>query len=282
MRAWLLIGLFSLPLIYPDHASAQKHSLIENPKVGECFKIELDTKIKGVLKVTREGKPLEIPVDAQSTHIYFEKTLKDLNGLTCKTARRYEKADSSATIGNDPIRRTLRPERSLIVAQRINDQHLCYSPGGPLTRPELEVTQDHFDTLHLTGLLPNKEVEIGDTWSIRSACVQSFCQFDGLIDQNLKGTFKEVKEGLAILRIVGDASGIEAGAQVKQAIDATVEYDLLKSRIVKLTWNQNDERDQGPVSPIASLKCNITVKREYLSVEPKELNPAAGRRAGRR
>ncbi len=274
MLSWRMLGLLTIPLALTGYARAQTPMLAETAKVGECFKIELTTTIKGDLKIVRDGKASEIPVDGKSEHIYFEKTLKDQKGMIAKSARRYEKAQNIAKIGSENVNRNLRSERTLVVAQCFNDVHLCYSPGGPFTRSEMEVASEHFDTLHLTGLLPGKEIALGDSWELGNAAVQSFCQFDGLIGHTLKGTFKEVNDGSAVLRIVGDSSGIEAGAQVKLSVDATVLFDLLNHRIVKVNWNQSDERDQGPISPMASLKCTIELKREYLSSEPKELNSA--------
>ena len=61
-----------------------------------------------------------------------------------------------------------RADRRLIVAQRTGESLFCYAPAGPLTRADLEVVSEHFETLHLTGVLPGKEVEVGDTWKLDS------------------------------------------------------------------------------------------------------------------
>lgn len=269
-----LATLFTISFLVAP-AMGQKHEIKEFALPGECFRIELTTTVKGALKVTRDGKAEQIPIDASSVHAYLEKTLREKEGQAVRAARRYEKAEGSGKVGSETTARKIRPERSLVVAQRLNERYFCYSPAGPFTRSELEITSEHFDSLPLTGLLPGKEVEVGESWNVPNACAVALCQFDGLIGQTVKGTLKEVKDGQAIVRVVGDALGIEAGANVKQVIDATASFDLLRKRITSVEWSQTDERDQGPVSPASNLKTTISLKRQFLAVEPKELNKAA-------
>jgi len=141
-----------------------------------------------------------------------------------------------------------------------------------LTRQELEAVSEHFDTLCLTGLLPNKEVAVEDSWKISNATAQAVCLFEGLISHDLTGRLKEVKDGHAIIAIEGKANGIELGASVKLEIKATLRYDLLRHRIMGLEWKQKDMRDQGPASPTVEAESTTTLKREWLAEEPKELS----------
>src|SRR5205823_3612180 len=137
---------------------------------------------------------------------------------------------------------------------RIGDSLVCYSPTGPLTQPELEVTSEHFETLHLTGVLPNKEIRIGDSWKLDSEIVQSLCLFDGLVSHELMAKLKEANQSAAIITIDGTAKGIENGALGTLTITAVVRYDVAKKRIVSIEWKQKDVRDQGPTSPAAEVE----------------------------
>ena len=76
-------------------------------------------------------------------------------------------------------------ERRLVVAQRSKEVPLVYCPVGPLFRQELELTSEHFDTLHLVGLLPGKAVSDGETWKLSNPVVQALCNFEGLAEQDL-------------------------------------------------------------------------------------------------
>src|SRR5262249_54347318 len=144
----------------------------------------------------------------------------------------------------------LRPDRSLMIAQRVKDQTLVFCPSGLLTREELEWTE-HFDTLAPTGLLPTKGVSVGDTWKVANLTAQLLCHFEGLAAQDLQCKLESVKDHLVKVSISGKASGIERGATVQLKIDGFYEFDLKLKRLAKLTWKQSDERDAGPVSPAA-------------------------------
>ena len=134
------------------------------------------------------------------------------------------------------------------------------------------MTSEHFETLHLAGVLPGKEVKIGDSWKIDSEVAQSLCLFDGLISHELMAKFKQADSAMAIVTIDGAAKGLDDGAMANLTVAATVWYDRTKKRIVAVNWKQKDVRDQGPTSPAAEIESTTIVKREPLDRQPDELN----------
>jgi hypothetical protein len=140
---------------------------------------------------------------------------------------------------------------------------------------ELEVVSEHFDTLHLTGLLPTKEVAIQESWTIGEATAQALCLFEGLISHDLKAKLTEVKDGNGVIVIAGKAAGIELGASVKLEINAVARFDLLKRRLVSLEWKQKDLRELGPASPASEMESTTVLKRSFLEEEPRELSTAS-------
>src|SRR5262249_19320433 len=135
-----------------------------------------------------------------------------------KAARYYDDARANITVDGSASPRGLRADRRLIVAQRPADALLCYSPQGSLTREETETVSEHFDTLALAGLLPGKEVKVGETWKLGNDAAQSLCLFEGLIANELTGKLTEVKGGEAVFTVEGTAKGIELGAQAKVTV----------------------------------------------------------------
>jgi hypothetical protein len=244
--------------------------LAETPKEGECFRIATETQVAGTLKVTRDGKPVSLKINAKNEHVFAERVLSADKAVARKSARFYQTAAAHATVDGERVERTLAANRRLIVAQRTSDALFCYSPVGPLTRPDLEVVSEHFDTLHLTGILPGKEAGIGETWKIDNLVAQSLCLFDGLISHDLTAKLKEVGP-TAVITIEGTAKGIENGAMATLTISATVRFDTAKKRIVGLEWKQKDSRDQGPITPAAELETTTNLKRELLDRTPAEL-----------
>ncbi len=253
-------------------ARAQTILLAESPREGDCFRITAETTLTGSLKVTRDGKHASVKVTAKNDHQFLERVLVVQKGLVRKTARHYVNAVSRATLDNAKMERTLSADRRFIVAQRTGDSLFTYSPAGPLTQVEREVTSEHFETLHLAALLPGKEVKIGDSWKLDSEITQSLCLFDGLISHSLTATLKQADSAMAIIAINGTAKGLENGAMANLTVAATVWFDRGKKRIVAVNWKQKDVRDQGPVSPAAELESTTIVKREPLEQQPNELN----------
>ena len=264
----LLFGLAATP------AWAEGANLTETPREGDCFRITTVTEVAGVLKTTRDGKPAAVKISAKNEHVFVERVMSADKAVVRKAARFYLTAAASATVDGDRVQRTLPSDRQLIVAQRTGDALFCYSPQGPLTRPDLEVVSEHFETLHLTGLLPGKEVAVGESWKLDSLVAQSLCLFDGLVSHDLTAKLKEVAAGTAVIAIEGTAKGIECGAIANLTVSATVRFDVAKKRIVDVEWKQKDVRDQGPATPGAELETTTTLKREPLDRVPAELADA--------
>lgn len=255
-------------------SEAQTHTLTDPAKPGDCYRYDVSLSLKGDLRVHRDGKLVAIPLTASARHQFVERVLDVDKNLPKKVARYYDIARFRLNMDGNVTDKTLRDDRRLTVAQRHNDQFLCYSPSGPFLRDELEVAGEHFDTMTVTGLLPETDVKIGDTWRLPNHVVQALCQFEGLITNELSGKLDEVKDGFADMTISGKATGIELGALCKLDITAKVRYELLPKRLVGLEWVQKDERDQGPVSPASSITATTVVQRSVVS-QPKELSDAA-------
>jgi hypothetical protein len=275
MAAWRVLGTIALLLAAMPVSWAQTCALRETPKPGECFKIQLDMKLSGEMRIRKDDKTIPLKLEAAAVHEYPERILAVApDGLVQKTARLYETAKATIAVGGDRVEHTLRPERRLFVAQFYKDQALVYSPSGPLTREELDLTADQFDSASVPGVLPGKDVSVGDTWKVPSSVVQALCNFEGLTEHNLTGKLEAVSGDTATFSLTGTAAGIDDGAIAKLKIEATGRFDLKAKRLVALEWKQRDERDQGPVSPVTVVESMITLKRQPIE-QPASLSDVA-------
>ncbi len=275
MAAWRILGAIALALVAARAASAQTYALTETSQAGDCFRIHLEMTLSGEQRVAREGKQVSLKLEAKATHDFPERILNvGSDGLPEKTARLYETANSLITLDRERAEQSLRKNRNLFVAQRHEDRFLVYSPSGPLTREELELTSEHFDTLAVTGLLPGRAVAVGETWKIANSVVQALCNFEGLTAQDLVGKLEEVKDEVARISVTGSATGIDLGALIKVKIQATYRYDLKAKRLVGLEWQEKDERGQGPASPAASVQVTTTLARTAIE-QPASLSDVA-------
>ncbi len=272
LRPW--VGLFAVLTAGPP-ALAQVN-LTDEVKPGDCFRYEITLAVDGQLKVERDGKPEAIPLKARASHAFVERVeAVAARGGVGRAVRHYQAAASEAEVGPDRSKRELSADRRLIVAQRTAEGSQHFSPAGPLDREELELVAEHFDTLCLPALLPGREVKPGYTWPITPEAAQQACLFEGLIKSELTGKLVEVKDGAAVFEVAGTAEGVEAGAPAKLTVSAKGKYDLAAKRLVELTWEQSDDRGQGPASPASEVKATITLKRAALAGEPKELSAEA-------
>ncbi len=254
---------------------AQSAVLTEPIAAGDCFQVQIDMKLTGEMSIVKGNDPLTLKMEAEGSHDLHERVMTLApTGLVEKSARVYDRAVAVIGVGSDKTEKRLRPERKLIVAHRLRDGLIAYCPTAALTRSEVDVTSDHFDLLSLVGLLPGKEVAVGDTWKLSSAAVQGLCNFEGLTGQTVTGKLESVKDDLAVFIVTGTADGIDMGTLVKLTIAGRGHFDLKSKRLVRLEWNQKDERDAGPVSPATKVETKTTVIRKLIP-QPADLSDVA-------
>ncbi len=264
-------------LLATNALSAQGVNLAEAPLDQRSVRNELTLELEGKVLSKQNGKDLSFPHKASARHVFVERFLDAKDGGSAdKAARFYTTAEGTIRFNNNEAsHRSLRAERRFLVAQRVKEQIVSFSPKGPLTREEMEVTE-HLDTLALPGLLPGKMTEVGKSWAIPNRVVAALCELDGLTEQNLEGKLESLtnKNHLAIIKIVGKAQGINLGAQVVMLVNVRMEFDLKSQRIVFVEWKETDERQQGPVSPAMSAELTILLNRAPIA-EPAQLNKFA-------
>jgi hypothetical protein len=226
--------------------------------------------------VEQDGKVRSLTLRGEAVHQFVERA----EGVTAaggadRAVRHYAVAKSVSSVAGDVSKRELSADRRLTLAVRSEGGTLHVCPAGPFTREDLELVGEHFDTLGLPALLPDKEVKAGDTWAVGNDAVQHACHLDGLVKNELKGTLTAVTDGAATFTLAGQVEGVERGAMARLTIRARGTFDVATSRVTALSWEQVDDRDQGPVSPASELTAKVTLARTPLKDEPKELSAEA-------
>lgn len=275
MAAWRNWASVAVVLAVVLPARAQNCALKETLKTGDCFQLQIDMNLSGDMHVVRDNQPASLKLAATARHVFAQRILDvDAKGVAQKAACAYEAAEASIQAGPSRSKRVLRPERTLLVVERAKEHSYIYCPKGALTREEMELTSEHFDTLALTGLLPGKEVAVAETWKITAETAQALCHFEGLTAQDLTGKLDEVKDGVALVSVTGTANGIDLGALVKLNIQAACRFDLKTQRLVAIEWKQKDDRAAGPASPASVTETTYTVQRRPVDA-PESLNNVA-------
>lgn len=276
MASWRTVTGLIVTLAVAGTARAQTYPLKEDTAADTCTRVKLGMALAGELKVQQEGKAIALKESAAASHDFYERVLEPgTGGLIAKAARHYLVAKVGIAVADSKIERALGDKaRKLLAVQRIKDTLVVFSPHDLLTRDELQLTE-HLDTLALPGLLPGRDVAVGDTWKVANPVVQALCRFSGLTSQELTGKLEQVKDEIATVSFTGPAAGIDLGAEVKVAVQATGRFDLKCKRLVGLAWKQTDERAQGPVSPAAKAEITYTVERSPLPEPAGEVNDYA-------
>ena len=256
----------------------QQPILQEDLETDVVFEVDLNLELKGEFKLNTPMGAEKIPTEAKGQHHYCERILSlgetpNITGPS-RMARHYDKAQATIIAAGDKTERSLRDTRRSFLLQRSKEELLALSPEGPLTGSELELTSDQFDTMALPGMLPGNKPKPGDSWKLNNATVQLLCHFEGLIEQDLKGTLDKLDGETAKFRVVGKASGIDQGAQVKASIEASGTFDTKSRTITGLVWKQSEERDAGPVNPSGKLTSTVTLTRKRINT-PDSLNDKA-------
>jgi hypothetical protein len=261
MTRWQTLASWVVVLTLAGSARAQTCALTEAPLTDNHYRVQVSMSLTGELTVQQNDKLVGLPTSAKANHTYLERVLAPgPDGTANKSARIYQEAKATITVEKETMTRTFRPTRTFLIAQRDRDQTVTYCPLGALTHEELDLT-DHLDTLAITGLLPQKDVAVGDSWKVANLAVQALCHLQGLTEHSLTGKLEQVKDGLAVFKVAGIASGIDEGASVKVTIDAACQFDVQQRRLVSVDWKQTDVREPGPVSPASTMTVVTQLRR---------------------
>lgn len=269
-----LAGLMALVLAATAATSNDKVLLKPAAKVGDQGQVTMTMALKGQLQIKSENKVVNLDVKANAEHRFDERVLKlDVDGYPHTVARFYHTAKATLNIHGQPTERTLRSDRRVQVAQKSVEGTVVFSPHGPLYREEHELTADIIDLLAVVGVLPGKEVAIGETWDISLPVAQALAGVDGVIKHDLKGKLDTVTNGVARISVVGSVEGISQAAEVKMGIAGTLLFHVESGQVKQSAWRARVARNQGPVNPASTMETETTIAWEA-NVPSRELTDA--------
>src|SRR5690242_18675412 len=102
MAAWRILGSLAIVLVTAQLGRAQTYVLAESSKVGDCFRIQLEMKLSGEMRVAKDDKQLPLKLSASATHEYAERILGvAATGLPEKAARYYEESTRAVVTAVD-------------------------------------------------------------------------------------------------------------------------------------------------------------------------------------
>jgi len=254
-------GVVALALL----AAAERVTLREAARAGDSTRATVELKAEGSFKpATLPGSPEPRPLALKvETRVEFDDRVVEVDraGTPRKSSRRVGQA--AATINGDvrPSASALRPEVSVLVASLKGAGVEVVSPGGPLTRAELELIQGPGDPLALPSLLPAGPVAPGDHWTVGDLAARNLSGYDALASNALEATLESVDADSARVRLLGTIRGAALGGEGSMACDGGFTFDRKANRVARLTLRRAETRRPGPVEAGLDVRSVLIVAR---------------------
>lgn len=257
MRLFLALLAFAFTSVT---IAQDKVSLATDAKVGDSWVVSIDMKLTGNLKKKEFEREESIPLTAIANHAFEERVFQiDKNGTPSAMARFYSDAKAEITLQGTKMARVMRKDRKFLIAMEQDLHTVCYSPQGPMTRTEVDLSE-HFDVLALYGVLPTKSVAVNDPWDIAIPTAQRMLGLDAVIDSKLKATLVKVEQNHALVAVEGGVTGISKGSQTRHEIKGSLTYALQSKRFTGVNWKVSESKEQGPMGPGTALEIDIVAK----------------------
>ena len=164
---------------------------------------------------------------------YLEKTIvpSDQTESIYGAVRQYKKVATAVKIGEDRFEPKLAPEHRTIVVNASERAATLFSPGGSLSREELDAVDIHFNTLLLDRLLPSGPVASGQSWPLDDDLLAIMLGLDEVEKSTVEATLKEATGTLARFELSGRVEGRVLGARTEIELKGRYRFDCRAKQV---------------------------------------------------
>ena len=260
----------------PQSPAAERYLLRTGRQNGSTDLVETLLEVTGEAKqVNSELNVVREKMEVVAGFRYEERVDQFSPAGQLVSVRQYNLAKSRMQIGESVRMPELSSELQTIVCLLDQEKVSLFSPHGSLRGEQLLLIEDiPGNTLTLDRLLPNREVAIGETWTIGDNVLRSFLSMDTVISSNVEAVLTAVADNMAMVEVVGDVSGVHLGATTEVSVRAKYQFDLAGKRINWLGAMIEENRSIGHVGPGVELVATLQVKISPIDT-PQALTDAA-------
>lgn len=250
--------------------AADPITLRDQPPAATRVLIEMAA--EGVLKPAApkgDPEPKPVPLKVESRFEFLERPLA--GGKTDRVARRVIQAAVAINSAARPVASAVRPEVATLITERRDGGLFTFSPGGPLTRAELDIVQTPADPLTLPALLPTEPVAVGSTWAVPETAARAIGDYEAIATNTLRCRLESFDETTALIRIAGEVRGAARGGEGTLTIEGTLSFDRGANLITALKLQRHEVRKPGQVEAGLDFRGTLNVQRGPAEI-PAELS----------
>ncbi|MCC7083373.1 MAG: hypothetical protein IT427_00020 [Pirellulales bacterium] len=252
-------GLFAASLAL----GAEKFALRAAKPDGAPTRVVVNLEVGGHLKVASDKKIDPVPMSVVAEMGYDERRLDDDSNPESRLALRwYDDVHVVIKAADQMAKPKLREGRQLISVSASEKSVVIASPGGPLTRDELDLVEIPSNTLILDELLPLNEVAVGDPWKPSESVVTRLLLLDAVAQTDVVCRLVEVKSDVAEITIDGPVSGAIKGVASQIELKGKLTFNLKQGIATSLLLAIKEDRGVGYASPgldvVAKLKVVVS------------------------
>ena len=231
---------------------------------GNVDLVQAAMEVSGDLKIVDQGKVERMKMSVAASFLYEERLLgvTGADGGPTRSIRYYRQASGAIQSADYEYKPALRDERRLIAVAVDGPKVTLFSPQGPLTADELELTDVLANSLVLERLLPEGPVAAGDDWEHSDELIAALLGLDRIDNNDVKSSLTGVAEGKARFEMSGRVSGAENGVSTEIELKGKYHFDLQTKRITWFGILVRESRAAGHVDTgfdvVARLQMRIT------------------------
>lgn len=232
-------------------AAGQSYEMRSDQKLDSHQQAKVVVQVEGQLKLNADGSEVKrLPVKVDADLHYIERTLALGSGFAdSRVVRSYRQAEAKIQLKDSKLTNTVREERRLIGVESNEKSATTFSPLGPLTRDEIDLVEVPGSSLSLAALLPEKAVEIGDTWTHPDWVIARLLNLDAVNQQDITSKLTDVKDQVAIVAFEGKVAGAVGGVSSDFELKGKLNFDFGKKAVTWLALAFKENRAIGHAQP---------------------------------
>ncbi len=249
-------------VLYTPSVGANVFRFPSGRHVGSVDQVTLQMKVGGDILEVHDGEVNRVKMGGAAELEYMEKTLAVTEGPNSRirSLRDYRRAEATIRVGDDALRPTLRPERSLLVASVDDHSALLFSPQEPLSRDELETVDILGNSLLLDRFLPRAPLEVGQTWKPDNSLLAQFLGLDTVEQSDVQCELVEVTDTVARFQVTGDLEATIHGIPSRIQLIGKYRYDRQTQRIDWFALAMKEVRATAPVAEGFDVVAQVQVR----------------------